>query len=197
MKIIEMAKKAKEFVTEKIRKPKYKKGGLTDFAGNEVIVEKGELIMPIPKNMIPLTDMTAQNGQEDGEQEQTREDSHEDTKRQETPEMDVTVPENSDTYDQAIKSLSESIQTMADAIVKVGKTIADAVVKASNSPDMQLFIDKIRHMSMTEAQIRKEQLWRHYYEEKTKMSNNKRRMRGIPMVRRPKRQQYRVRKKKE
>lgn len=186
MKIIEMAKKAKEFVTEKIRKPKYKKGGLTDFAGNEVTAEKGELIMPIPKNVIPLTDMTAQNGKEDGEQEQTRKSSHEDTKRKETPEMDATVPENSDTYDQAIKSLSESIQTMADA-----------VVKASNSPGMQLFLDKIRHMSITEAQIRKEQLWRHYYEEKTKMSNNKRRMRGIPMVRRPKRRQYRVRKKKE
>lgn len=197
MKIIEMAKKAKEFVTEKIRKPKYKKGGLTDFAGNEVIVEKGELIMTIPKNMIPLTDMTAQNGQEDGKQEQTREFHMKIQNGRNRQKWTSQCQKNSDTYDQAIKSLSESIQTMADAIGQVGKTMADAVVKALNSPDMQLFIDKIRHMSMTEAQIRKEQLWRHYYEEKTKMSNNKRRMRGIPMVRRPKRQQYRVRKKKE
>lgn len=146
MKIIEMAKKAKEFVTEKIRKPKYKKGGLTECTENEGTFEKGELIIPISKNINFITDMTAQNGQEDGKQEQARKYSHEDTKRQETPEMNATVPEN---------------------------------------------------MSMTEAQIRKEQLWRHYYEEKAKMSNNKRRIRRIPMVRRPKRQQYRVRKKKE
>lgn len=50
--------------------------------------------------------------------------------------------------------------------------------------------------TMTETQIRKRELWRRYYEEKSRMSNNERRRRGIPMVKRPKRQQYRPPKKK-
>lgn len=54
-----------------------------------------------------------------------------------------------------------------------------------------------RKAGMTETQIRKMELWKRYYEEKAKMSNNERRRRGIPMVRRPKRQQYRTGKKKE
>lgn len=45
--------------------------------------------------------------------------------------------------------------------------------------------------------FREFELWRRYYREKAKMSNNERRRRGIPMVRRPKRQQYRVKKRKE
>lgn len=53
---------------------------------------------------------------------------------------------------------------------------------------------KLQKMGMTETQIRKMELWKRYYEEKAKMSNNERRRRGIPMVRRPKRQQYRTKK---
>lgn len=53
---------------------------------------------------------------------------------------------------------------------------------------------KFQKMGMTDVQIRKMELWKRYYEEKAKMSNNERRRRGIPMVRRPKRQQYRTKK---
>lgn len=108
MKIIEIAKKAKDFVIEKIRKQKYK--------------------------------MSAQNGQEEEKQEQAKKYSREDKERQETAETDVTEEEINDTYNQVI---------------------------------------------------------RNHKKEKEKMSNNKRRMRGIPMVRRPKRQKHRARKKKE
>lgn len=56
---------------------------------------------------------------------------------------------------------------------------------------------KRQKMGMTETQIRKRELWKRYYEEKAKMSNNERRRRGIPMVRRPKRQQYRAKRQKK
>ena len=70
--------------------------------------------------------------------------------------------------------------------------------------DLPAYDDKISEVfrrihennTMTEAQIRKRELWRRYYEEKSQMSNNERRRRGIPMVKRPKRQQYRPPKKK-
>lgn len=55
-------------------------------------------------------------------------------------------------------------------------------------------LETIWKAGMTETQIRKMELWKRYYEEKAKMSNNERRRRGIPMVRRPKRQQYRTKK---
>lgn len=186
MKIIEMVKKAKDFVAEKIRKLKYKKDGVTEFAGNEATLEKGELIIPIPKNINFITDIIAQNGQKDGKQEHAKKYSIEDTKRQETQEMGATVEEKIVALIQAIDNLGKNIQTIEDTIVKV-----------TNSPEMKNFLKEEHRLSMTETQIRKENLLRHYYEEKEKMSNNKRRMRGIPMVRRPKRQQYRVRKKKE
>lgn len=42
----------------------------------------------------------------------------------------------------------------------------------------------------TSAQIKKETLWREYWKEKQRMPNNERRRKGLPMVRRPKRQQW-------
>ena len=42
----------------------------------------------------------------------------------------------------------------------------------------------------TPAQIKRETLWREYWKEKQRMPNNERKRKGLPMVRRPKRQQW-------
>ena len=85
---------------------------------------------------------------------------------------------------------------------EVEKVIRKTEAEWNLSPDK--VADKISEVfrrihennTMTETQIRKRELWRRYYEEKSRMSNNERRRRGIPMVKRPKRQQYRPPKKK-
>lgn len=56
-------------------------------------------------------------------------------------------------------------------------------------------IEILKNMKMptkgeTPAQIKREMLWREYWKEKQKMPNNERRRKGLPMVRRPKRQQW-------
>lgn len=77
----------------------------------------------------------------------------------------------------AFAEMMENIRRVADKISEVFRRIHE-------------------NNTMTETQIRKRELWRRYYEEKSRMSNNERRRRGIPMVKRPKRQQYRPPKKK-
>ena len=56
-------------------------------------------------------------------------------------------------------------------------------------------VEIIKNMKMsakgeTPAQTKKETLWREYWKERQKMPNNERRRKGLPMVRRPKRQQW-------
>jgi hypothetical protein len=56
-------------------------------------------------------------------------------------------------------------------------------------------VEIIKNMKMptkgeTPAQIKRETLWREYWKEKQRMPNNERRRKGLPMVRRPKRQQW-------
>lgn len=70
-----------------------------------------------------------------------------------------------------------------------GQELAEAL-----APVIRDIVELLQTIGKTEAQIRKERLWKRYYWEKAKMSNNERRRRGIPMVRRPKRQQYRTKK---
>lgn len=85
------------------------------------------------------------------------------------PEMVIPV--------MAFAEMMENIRQVADKISEIFRRIHE-------------------NNTMTETQIRKRELWRRYYEEKSRMSNNERRRRGIPMVKRPKRQQYRPPKKK-
>lgn len=79
----------------------------------------------------------------------------------------------------------EALKNVISAFENLGKAIGESAEEIKKAFRME---------RKTEAQIRKEELWKRYYEEKAKMSNNERRRRGIPMVRRPKRQQYRIRK---
>lgn len=59
----------------------------------------------------------------------------------------------------------------------------------------QIKVEIIKNMKMptkgeTPAQIKRETLWREYWKEKQRMPNNERRRKGLPMVKRPKRQQW-------
>lgn len=92
----------------------------------------------------------------------------------------------------------ETAEQLALVIVNMGEAINKAFdeVKKQIIQIAEELTEMWRKIGKTEAQIRKEELWKRYYEEKAKMSNNERRRRGIPMVRRPKRQQYRTKKRK-
>lgn len=86
-------------------------------------------------------------------------------------------------------------------VILMGRLTRDPVIRYAEGqnqmwPVIRDIVELLQTIGKTEAQIRKERLWKRYYWEKAKMSNNERRRRGIPMVRRPKRQQYRTKKRK-
>lgn len=93
---------------------------------------------------------------------------------------------------------AETLKMISDAAVKLNMTFAEMMENIRQVADKisEVFRRIHENNTMTETQIRKRELWRRYYEEKSRMSNNERRRRGIPMVKRPKRQQYRPPKKK-
>lgn len=87
------------------------------------------------------------------------------------------------------EAVIEAGEELKKAFSELTKVLAEAL-----SPTIKDLTEMWSKMGKTETQIRKEELWKRHYEEKAKMSNNERRRRGIPMVRRPKRQQYRTKK---
>lgn len=93
---------------------------------------------------------------------------------------------------------AETLKMISDAAVKLNMVFTEIMENIRQVADKisEVFRRIHENNTMTEAQIRKRELWRRYYEEKSQMSNNERRRRGIPMVKRPKRQQYRPPKKK-
>lgn len=93
---------------------------------------------------------------------------------------------------------AETLKMISDAAVKLNMAFAEMMENIRRVADKisEVFRRIHENNTMTETQIRKRELWRRYYEEKSRMSNNERRRRGIPMVKRPKRQQYRPPKKK-
>lgn len=93
---------------------------------------------------------------------------------------------------------AETLKMISDAAVKLNMVFAEMMENIRRVADKisEVFRRIHENNTMTETQIRKRELWRRYYEEKSRMSNNERRRRGIPMVKRPKRQQYRPPKKK-
>lgn len=103
--------------------------------------------------------------------------------------------------DKAAETLRQKIlycEMISDAAVKLNMAFAEMMENIRQVADKisEVFRRIHENNTMTETQIRKRELWRRYYEEKSRMSNNERRRRGIPMVKRPKRQQYRPPKKK-
>lgn len=93
---------------------------------------------------------------------------------------------------------AETLKMISDAAVKLNMAFTEMMENIRQVADKisEVFRRIHENNTMTETQIRKRELWRRYYEEKSRMSNNERRRRGIPMVKRPKRQQYRPPKKK-
>lgn len=132
-------------------------------------------------------EMTAQKAQEGQQDEKADISAQNAVKGQETAKTEPTGQEETvlgidmaagrDMTGYNVEAVSHALEKFAESMKEIMKTL-ETIWKAG----------------MTETQIRKMELWKRYYEEKAKMSNNERRRRGIPMVRRPKRQQYRTKK---
>lgn len=129
------------------------------------------------ENRPEMAEMDAQRAQERQQDTKTGISSQNDKRGQETANNEATA---------AFEAATLASEAFETALREFGKGLASALVP---------LLGELQKIGKTETQIRKEELWRRYYREKAKMSNNERRRRGIPMVRRPKRQQYRIRRK--
>lgn len=170
----------------KIGMKKYKKGGIQ-------IEEKDQK----PEMVIPVNDISLPEEKKKTEDAEIRkiEDlpAYEDRKFYIAAKMQVEPEE----VEKVIRK-TETLKMISDAAVKLNMTFAEMMENIRQVADKisEVFRRIHENNTMTETQIRKRELWRRYYEEKSRMSNNERRRRGIPMVKRPKRQQYRPPKKK-
>lgn len=168
----------------KIGMKKYKKGGIQV----EEKDQKPEMVIPI--NDIPLIeDLPA----------------YEDRKfyiaakmQVEPEEVEKVIRKTEAEWNLSPDKAAETLKMISDAAVKLNMAFAEIMENIRRVADKisEVFRRIHENNTMTETQIRKRELWRRYYEEKSRMSNNERRRRGIPMVKRPKRQQYRPPKKK-
>lgn len=153
------------------------------------------------------TEMTAQKAQEGQQDEKVDISAQDDIKGQETAKTEPTGQEETvlgidmasgqDMTGISTEELTKAFETMFERLKEQMNSIAEAISAAWENDEMKTVREmlwKLQKMGMTETQIRKMELWKRYYEEKAKMSNNERRRRGIPMVRRPKRKQYRTKK---
>lgn len=158
----------------KIGMKKYKKGGIQV----EEKDQKPEMVIPI--NDIPLP-------------EEKRE-----TEDAEIRKIEKVIRKTEAEWNLSPDKAAETLKMISDAAVKLNMAFAEMMENIRRVADKisEVFRRIHENNTMTETQIRKRELWRRYYEEKSRMSNNERRRRGIPMVKRPKRQQYRPPKKK-
>ena len=171
----------------KIGMKKYKKGGIQV----EEKDQKPEMVIPI--NDIPLPEEKRET--EDAEIRKIEDlPAYEDRKFYIAAKMQVEPEE----VEKVIRKTAETLKMISDAAVKLNMAFAEMMENIRRVADKisEVFRRIHENNTMTETQIRKRELWRRYYEEKSRMSNNERRRRGIPMVKRPKRQQYRPPKKK-
>ena len=175
----------------KIGMKKYKKGGIQ-------IEEKDQK----PEMVIPVNDISLPEEKKKTEDAEIRkiEDlpAYEDRKfyiaakmQVEPEEVEKVIRKTEAEWNLSPDKAAETLKMISDAAVKLNMTFAEMMENIR-----QVFRRIHENNTMTETQIRKRELWRRYYEEKSRMSNNERRRRGIPMVKRPKRQQYRPPKKK-
>lgn len=151
----------------KIGMKKYKKGGIQV----EEKDQKPEMVIPI--NDIPLPE-------------------------EKPEEVEKVIRKTEAEWNLSPDKAAETLKMISDAAVKLNMAFAEMMENIRPVADKisEVFRRIHENNTMTETQIRKRELWRRYYEEKSRMSNNERRRRGIPMVKRPKRQQYRPPKKK-
>lgn len=153
----------------KIGMKKYKKGGIQ-------IEEKDQK----PEMVIPVNDISLPE------------------EKKKTEDVEKVIRKTEAEWNLSPDKAAETLKMISDAAVKLNMTFAEMMENIRQVADKisEVFRRIHENNTMTETQIRKRELWRRYYEEKSRMSNNERRRRGIPMVKRPKRQQYRPPKKK-
>jgi hypothetical protein len=116
---------------------------------------------------------------------------------QEETVLGINMASGQDVTGISTEGLTKAFETMSERLKEQMESIAKTIRAVWENDEMKTVREmlwKFQKMGMTDVQIRKMELWKRYYEEKAKMSNNERRRRGIPMVRRPKRQQYRTKK---
>lgn len=185
MKLSEMARKAKEKL-------------IGAFSGK-----------PKEENSRETAEMDAQKAQEGQQKAKTDISAQNDGNGQETEKNEVTgaiigvdLANGKDMTEYAGINKAdpaaqiEAVIAAGEMLEKAFETLAEELGTAF-APAVKIIEEALSKIGKTETQIRKEELWKRYYEEKAKMSNNERRRRGIPMVRRPKRQQYREKKQKK
>lgn len=182
----------------KIGMKKYKKGGIQI----EEKDQKTEKVIPI--NDIPLPEEKKET--EDAEIRKIEDlPAYEDRKfyiaakmQVEPEEVEKVIRKTEAEWNLSPDKAAETLKMISDAAVKLNMVFTEIMENIRQVADKisEVFRRIHENNTMTEAQIRKRELWRRYYEEKSQMSNNERRRRGIPMVKRPKRQQYRPPKKK-
>lgn len=182
----------------KIGMKKYKKGGIQ-------VEEKDQK----PETVIPINDIPLPEEKRETEDAEIRkiEDlpAYEDRKfyiaakmQVEPEEVEKVIRKTEAEWNLSPDKAAETLKMISDAAVKLNMAFTEMMENIRQLADKisEVFRRIHENNTMTETQIRKRELWRRYYEEKSRMSNNERRRRGIPMVKRPKRQQYRPPKKK-
>lgn len=168
----------------KIGMKKYKKGGIQ-------VEEKDQK----PETVIPINDIPLPEEKRETEDAEIRKAA----KMQVEPEeVEKVIRKTEAEWNLSPDKAAETLKMTSDAAVKLNMAFTEMMENIRQVADKisEVFRRIHENNTMTETQIRKRELWRRYYEEKSRMSNNERRRRGIPMVKRPKRQQYRPPKKK-
>lgn len=186
MKLSEMARKAKEKLSGAF--------GRNRKEGNSQETPEIATQEPQEGQQDTKTDISAQEdrkGQETANTEPTG---------QEEIVLGIDMASGQDMTGINTEELTKAFEMMFERLKEQTDRMAEAIRAAWESGEMKTareMLWKLQKMGMTETQIRKRELWKRYYEEKAKMSNNERRRRGIPMVRRPKRQQYKAKRQKK
>lgn len=181
----------------KIGMKKYKKGGIQV----EEKDQKPETVIPI--NDIPLPEEKGKQKMQKSEKSKIFRHMKTENfilrlKQVEPEEVEKVIRKTEAEWNLSPDKAAETLKMISDAAVKLNMAFTEMMENIRQVADKisEVFRRIHENNTMTETQIRKRELWRRYYEEKSRMSNNERRRRGIPMVKRPKRQQYRPPKKK-
>lgn len=183
MKLSEMAKKAKEKLIGVFSGSRRKESGQET---PEMTAQKAKEGQKDEK-----ADISAQNAIEGQKTAKTEPTGQEETI------LGIDMASGQDMTGYNVEKMTKAFEMAFEKLSEQIKSVAEAISAAWESDEMKTVREmlwKLQKMGMTDAQIRKMELWKRYYEEKAKMSNNERRRRGIPMVRRPKRKQYRTKK---
>lgn len=187
MKLSEMARKAKEKLIGTFSRKRQEENGRN---APEIATQE-----PQEGQQDTKTDISAQEDRKGQETANTEPTGQEETVLgiDMASGKDMTAGTNIEELTKAFEMMFESLKEQTDRMAEAIRTAWESGVMKT----VREMLWKLQKMGMTETQIRKRELWKRYYEEKAKMSNNERRRRGIPMVRRPKRQQYRAKRQKK